>query len=126
MSMCARFFISAFALLSAASTFAAEGAGREDFAARAALFRYDAKADSAIKENSVERRAGVAIHDLSFIAVPATQQSIKAYLVVPEGKGPFAGILWTHWLGEPATSNRTQYLDEAVALASKGVVSLLV
>lgn len=98
----------------------------DDFAARAALFRYDAKADLAIKEIGAERRGAVAIHDLSFIAVPATKQRINGYLVVPAGKGPFAGILWTHWLGEPKTSNRTQYLDEAVALASHGIVSLLV
>jgi dienelactone hydrolase len=99
---------------------------RNDFAERAALFGYDAKADLAIQEAGVEQRNGIAIHDLSFVAVPSTQQRVKAYLVVPAGKGSFAGILWTHWLGEPNTSNRTQYLDEAVALAKKGVVSLLV
>jgi len=98
----------------------------DEFAARAALFHYDTQADLAIKEAGVEQRDGIAVHDLSFVAVPATQQRIKAYLVVPPGKGPFAAILWVHWLGEPATSNRTQYLDEAVALASKGIVSLLV
>ena len=31
-----------------------------------------------------------------------------------------------HWLGEPATTNRTQYLGEAVTLAGRGAVSLLV
>jgi dienelactone hydrolase len=96
------------------------------FATRAALFRYDTKADLAIKENGIEQRAGVAIHDISFVAVPTTQQRVNGYLVVPSGKGPFAGILWVHWLGEPKTSNRSQYLDEAVALAPKGIVSLLV
>ena len=99
---------------------------QDDFAERAALFRYDVHADLAIRETGVEQRDGIAIHDLSFIAVPATQQRVKAYLVVPSGKGPFAGILWAHWLGDPKNSNRTQYLDEAVALAAKGVVSLLV
>jgi len=96
------------------------------FAARAALFGYDTKADLGTKDNGSVQRDGVTVRDLSFIAVPATQQRVKAYLVVPPGKGPFAGILWVHWLGEPATSNRTQYLDEAVALAAKGTVSLLV
>lgn len=51
---------------------------------------------------------------------------MKAYVVVPEGKGPFAGVLWVHWLGEPSTTNRTQFLKEGVGLAPKGVVSLLV
>ena len=116
------------ALLCAASvTAAAAPAGaQEALAARAELFRYDAHADIGIRESAVERRDNATVHDLSFIAMPATRQRIKAYLVVPQSKGPFAGILWTHWLGEPATSNRTQYLDEAVALASQGVESLLV
>ena len=119
-------FAGAYALALSTTASAAEGAKADDFAARAALFRYDTHADLAIREAGVEQRGAVAVHDLSFVAVPATQQRIKAYLVVPEGNGPFAGILWTHWLGEPKTSNRTQYLEEAVALAPKGMVSLLV
>ena len=98
----------------------------DTFAARAALFRYDTKADLGIQDAGTVHRDGITVRDLSFIAVPATQQRIKAYLVMPTGKDPSAGVLWVHWLGEPATSNRTQYLDEAVALASKGVASLLV
>ena len=97
-----------------------------DFAERAALFDYDTHADLAVNEKGVEQRNGVAIHDLSFVAVPATRQRVNGYLVVPPGKGPFAGILWVHWLGEPATSNRTQYLDEAVALAAHGIESMLI
>jgi hypothetical protein len=31
-----------------------------------------------------------------------------------------------HWFGEPETTNRTQFLQEAVGLAERGVVSLLV
>jgi dienelactone hydrolase len=37
-----------------------------------------------------------------------------------------AGLLWVHWLGEPASTNRTEFLDEALQLAPAGVVSLLV
>jgi cephalosporin-C deacetylase-like acetyl esterase len=36
------------------------------------------------------------------------------------------GVLWVHWLGDPQTTNRTQYLEEAQALAARGVVSVLV
>jgi dienelactone hydrolase len=35
-------------------------------------------------------------------------------------------VLWVHWLGEPVTTNRTEFLDEATALAARGVVSVLV
>src|SRR4029453_15288860 len=43
-------------------------------------------------------------------------------------KGPAvkAGGLGIHWRGETATTNRTEFLDEATALASRGVVSVLV
>ncbi len=88
------------------------------------LFNYDATADLAIQEIGVEtKNDNVSVHDITF---KAADQTIKAYLVIPPGSGPFPGILWTHWLGEPETTNRTQFLQEAVALASNGIVSLLV
>jgi len=110
----------------AAAHVRADTAAPDSFAERVALFAYDTHADLAIQERGVEQRDGVAIHDLSFIAEPGTKQRINAYLVVPPGNGAHAGVLWVHWLGEPKTSNRTQYLDEAVALAAQGVESLLV
>jgi len=113
-------------LLFAAAPVRADTAAPDSFAERAALFAYDTHADLAIQERGVEQRDAVAIHDLSFIAEPGAKQRINAYLVVPPGKGAHAGVLWVHWLGEPKTSNRTQYLDEAVALAAQGVESLLV
>ena len=52
-----------------------------------------------------------------------------AYLVLPADAEPgkAAGILWFHWLeyGAP-NSNRTEFLEEANALAERGVVSVLV
>jgi dienelactone hydrolase len=47
-----------------------------------------------------------------------------AYLIVPQE--PVAGILFVHWYEPPDnTSNRSQFLEEAVELARYGVVSLL-
>jgi dienelactone hydrolase len=97
----------------------------DDFDDRAALFRYDAAASLLVQENGVEKQGSASVHDIRFTPVPG-QDPVNAYLVVPEGKGPFAGVLWVHWLGEPATTNRTEFLKEAVSLAPKGVVSLLV
>ncbi|MEP1095054.1 MAG: hypothetical protein ABJG78_08085 [Cyclobacteriaceae bacterium] len=94
------------------------------FQQRVELFNYDNTVDLDIKEVGVEKRGTVAIQDITFVGVLG-QDPVKAYLVVPEGTGPFAGVLWGHWLGHH-TSNRSQYLDEAVELASKGVVSLLI
>jgi dienelactone hydrolase len=86
------------------------------------LFRYN-NTPVKFKVVSSESRGDVDVRDITFS--PAPGREIKAYLVVPKGSGPFAGILWVHWLGA-AKSNRTQFVDEAVALAPKGAVSLLV
>jgi cephalosporin-C deacetylase-like acetyl esterase len=96
----------------------------DEFKAQADLFDYDAKADLEIKERSVTRRGQASVHDLGFNA--QSGKEVPAYLVMPEGKGPWPAVLWVHWLGEPETTNRTQYLEEAVSLASRGILSLLV
>jgi dienelactone hydrolase len=88
----------------------------------AALFRYQ-QSPITINEVKSEQRGDVTVRDITFS--PGPGRETKAYLVVPKGNGPFAGILWVHWLGEEK-SNRTQFLDEAVELAPKGTVSLLV
>src|SRR5260221_13188248 len=97
----------------------------DEFDAQAALFRYDAAADLKVEEAGVEQQGTAAVHDIRLTPVPGAEP-VKAYVVVPEGKGPFAGVLWVHWLGEPATTNRTEFLQEEASLAPKGGVSLLV
>ncbi len=87
-------------------------------------FDYDSKASLDIQEAGVEHRAGVAIHDISYASPKGGR--VPAYLVVPEGKGPFAAVLWGHWYWHNSDFfNRKEFLDEAVALAQGGVVSLL-
>lgn len=108
-------------LLAIALTIRAQSAS--EVATRKALFRYNANAAVTVKEVSSEQRGDVTVRDITLS--PGTGQEVKAYLVVPKGDGPFAGILWVHWLGEEK-SNRTQFLEEAVDLAPKGTVSLLV
>jgi dienelactone hydrolase len=110
------FLLSAFALTTHAQT-------ANDDSARTDLFRYDNRSPVNVKEVSSEQRGDVTVRDVTFS--PEHGREVKAYLVVPKGSGRFAGILWVHWLGEEK-SNRTQFLDEAVALAPKGTVSLLV
>jgi dienelactone hydrolase len=90
------------------------------------LFDYNSAADLQVVQHSVEKRGNTSIMDITFDGGSAAHKTNRAYLVTPDGKGPFAGILWVHWLGEPETTNRTQYLQEAISLAEKGVVSLLV
>lgn len=92
-------------------------------AAGPGLFDYDTSTSLDVHELGVDTRGGAVVHDLTFVGV---KDPIKAYLVTPAQPGPHAAILYVHWLGDPATTNRTEFLDEAVALAGRGVVSLLV
>ncbi|MEP1034791.1 hypothetical protein [Ekhidna sp.] len=94
------------------------------FEDRKSLFSYDKSIDLGIKDIALEQRESVIIRDITFVGVPGTD-SVEAYIVEPNGSGVFAGILWGHWLGHH-TSNREQYLAEAVALASRGVISVLI
>ena len=90
----------------------------------AELFAYDKAAPLQVTEVGRETRGPALVRDLTFVPV---DQPVKAYLVSPAGgTGPHAAILYVHWLGEPTTTNRTEFLDEAVALAGRGVTSLLI
>ncbi len=87
-------------------------------------FDYDRKASLDIHEAGVEHRGEVAIHDISYASPKGGR--VPAYLVVPAGRGPFAAVIWGHWyMPGSAFLNRKEFLDEAVALAPAGVVSLL-
>lgn len=72
----------------------------------------------------MEHRGSVMIHDISYASPKGGR--VPAYLVVPEGKGPFAAVLWGHWYWSNSEFfNRKEFLDEAVVLVRAGVVSLL-
>jgi cephalosporin-C deacetylase-like acetyl esterase len=87
-------------------------------------FDYDQKAPLDIQEAGVEQRGDVAIHDISYASPKGGR--VPAYLVVPKGKGPFAAVIWAHWYQDNSEFlNRKEFLEEAVALAPSGVVSLL-
>jgi dienelactone hydrolase len=112
-----RIFVGAILLLSATSLLAQD-------APPTRAFDYDAKAPLDIQEGGVEHRGTVAIHDISYASPKGGR--VPAYLVVPEGKGPFAAVLWGHWYWLNSDFfNRKEFLEEAVVLARVGVISLL-
>ena len=87
-------------------------------------FDYDQKAPLAIKQIGVQHRGRVDVYDITYAS--SKGGLVPAYLVVPKGKGPFAGVIWGHWYWDNSSMrNRRQFLDEAVVLAQAGVVSLL-
>ena len=87
-------------------------------------FDYDSKAPLNLREDKKEARDGVALIELSYDSPRGGR--VPATLVLPSGKGPFAGILFGHWM-MPRSSfrNRKEFLDEAILLARSGAASLL-
>jgi len=87
-------------------------------------FDYDQKAPLEIKNIGVQHRALATVYDLTYASPKGGV--VPAYLVVPKGRGPFAAIVWGHWYWENSSMrNRREFLDEAIALAPAGVISLL-
>lgn len=88
-------------------------------------FDYDAKAPLEVREVGRGRRGGATVIDLSYASPRGGR--VPAYLVVPRGRGPFAAVLFGHWMmpGSPLR-NRREFLEEAIVLARAGAVSLLI
>src|SRR5437879_6889239 len=87
-------------------------------------FDYDQKAPLGIKQIGVQQRANATVYDITYDSPKGGV--VPAYLVVPKGRGPFAAVVWGHWCWQNSSMrNRKQFLDEAVALAQSGLVSLL-
>lgn len=93
-----------------------------------ALFAYDTAADLGIQVVGTRTAGPATVTDLTFVPQPAKPaERVAAYVVAPARGGTgHAGVVWVHWLGEPKTTNRSEFLDEATALAGRGVVSVLV
>ena len=70
--------------------------------------------------------AAPAAADERDVRVRSGTTTAVATLVRGAGPAPHAGILWVHWLGDPPTTNRTEFLSDARALALRGATSLLV
>ncbi|HEX8492073.1 MAG TPA: hypothetical protein VF658_04470 [Pyrinomonadaceae bacterium] len=87
-------------------------------------FAYDKNTPLDLQQHGLEERDGIKIYDISYASLKGGR--VPAYLVVPKGRGPFAAIIFGHWAmpGSPVM-NRKEFLEEALALARAGAVSLL-
>ena len=103
----------------------ARAAGDASAATGAPSFAYDRSAPLGVREVSTKAVGGVTVRDLTYAALDPRHGRIAVFLVKPAGAGPFPGILYFHWLGEPR-GDRTEFLDEAIGLARGGAVSLLI
>src|SRR5438093_8730976 len=125
MKTCKLFAVNMILISIAFQGFAKTSSGGREIDVLTSLFAYDNSRSFNLKELSKQERQGVTVSDVEYAAYTPKRGHIKAFLVKPDGKGPFAGVLFFHWLGRP-NGDRTQFLDEAVALARQGAVSLLI
>ncbi|MDQ7794897.1 MAG: acetylxylan esterase [bacterium] len=84
------------------------------------MFSYDSTQALDVREEAARPGAAHVVHDLTY-ASPLGGR-VPAYLVVPDGPGPFPAIIYVH----PGQGDRSTYLPEAQALATAGVASLLI
>jgi fermentation-respiration switch protein FrsA (DUF1100 family) len=70
--------------------------------------------------------AGATVRELTYATLDGGRNA--ATLVTPaSARGPHPAVLFVHWYEPPKpTSNRTEFIEDAIELASSGVVSLLI
>lgn len=87
------------------------------------LFEYDRSRPFDVLESSRWPLGRVEVSDVTYSG--ASGMRLPAYLVVPPGEGPFAGVVWMGWSGN-WNHIRDEFLAEAVLLADRGVASVIV
>jgi dienelactone hydrolase len=83
-------------------------------------FDYDSRQSLDVQNKLLHERDRVKVYDLTYASPKGGR--VTGFLVVPEGKGPFAGIVFGHW----GPGNRTEFLPEATLYARARAVCLLI
>ncbi len=86
----------------------------------ASLFDYDMESPLVITENSVRQEDGFTLYDIHYPSPKGGD--VPAYLLVPDGTGPFAGILLMHG----SSGSREYLLSFAKDLIPTGAVVLTI
>ena len=94
-------------------------------APRPTWFEYDRAAPLELTVVKEAKKGTATVKEVTF-AGRGPKDRVTATLVVADGPGPHPAVLYVHWLGEPATTNRTEFFKEAVGLSRFGVTSLLI
>ena len=89
-------------------------------------FDYDRALPPDIQETARRQQGGAGVRDVTYATLDGRRNA--ATIVEPAtASGRRGAVLFVHWYGPPRpTSNRTQFIPDAVELAKSGVVSLLI
>jgi hypothetical protein len=112
-------FVLTFVLAAASASAQTDAKPVTDFQAASHLFDYDAKQPLDIHDKIIEEFSGGTLHDITYASPKGGP--VAAYLVVPNGKGPFAAVLFGHW----GNGTRAEFIPEAKIYARAGAVSLI-
>ncbi len=89
-------------------------------------FDYDRALPPDIKETARREQAGAMLRDVAYATLEGRRNG-ATIVEPPVSSRPRGAVLFVHWYGPPRpTSNRTQFVPDAVELARSGVVSLLI
>jgi dienelactone hydrolase len=86
----------------------------------ARAFAYDSAAPLDVRQQDSTFVGRAIVRDITYASPKGGR--VPAYLIVPAGSGPFAGVVFVHW----GQGNRSEFVAEALMLASHGVESLLI
>ncbi len=84
------------------------------------IFSYDASKPLNVKLGKTEAVGGVHVTEVSYDSPKGGR--VPGYLVIPPGRGPFAGIVSMHW----GQGNKSEWLAEGLAMARHGAVSVMI
>jgi pimeloyl-ACP methyl ester carboxylesterase len=92
-------------------------------------FDYDRSLPPDVKEQARREREGVFLQDITYATLDGKRNG--ATLVTLAGRNRLVAarpaVLFVHWYGPPEpTSNRSQFVPDAIELARAGIVSLLI
>jgi dienelactone hydrolase len=89
-------------------------------------FDYDHSTPLDVRQLSAREQDGVAVREIDY-ALGDKRNAATVFAPKEESGSARPAILFVHWYGPPApTSNRTQFIPDAIALAKAGAVSLLI
>lgn len=89
----------------------------------ASAFAYDAGVPLGAVYGKAQQRAGVVTKEIQFSSAGRT---VRGVVVEGAGNGKHPAVLFVHWLGDEATTNHTEFENDAFRLAQRGVTSLLI
>ena len=89
-------------------------------------FEYSRDKPIDLRETGVREQDGVMLRDITYASLDGGRNA-ATIISRKSTTGPRPAVLFVHWYGPPApTSNRTQFIPDAIDLAKQGAISLLI